>query len=107
MFIAKRRIGRIMDARKRKPSNKAVDTWVQKIGNARSSSVERVNSNHWKLRGRNSAGEYTMDIKDHGHSVSYGIPLTPDVEGKNRANFYRETLTYSAKLNGPHIGIEN
>ncbi len=96
-------------SKKRKPSNKDVDTWMQKIGSEPSASVQRVQGvtpGHWQLGMLNRVGQYTMDIKDQGDYVSYGIPLTPDVEGKNEAAFYRELLGYSAKINGSHIGIE-
>ncbi len=95
--------------RKRKPSNKDLDKWVQEIGSEPSSSVQRaqqVAPDHWQLGMHNPVGQYTMDIKDQGDCVSYGIPLTPDVEGRNEAAFYRELLGYSTKINGSHIGIE-
>ncbi len=98
-----------MNAKKRLPSNRDVGKWVEKIGSESSSSVQgvqQVTPAHWQLGMHNRVGQYTMDIKDQGDCVSYGIPLTPDVEGKNEAAFYRELLGYSAKINGSHIGIE-
>ncbi|SRR6266446_2897890 len=96
--------------KKRKPSNKDLDKWVQEIGDEPDSSVQQVQNvapDHWQLGMSNPVGEYTMDIKDQGECVSYGIPLTPDVEGRNVAAFFRELLGFSAKINGSHIGIEN
>ncbi len=96
-----------MDAKKRNPSNTQLNKWVQDIGRASGSSVQRHNPNHWQVTRSNSVGQYTVDIRDHGSIVSYGTSLMPDVVGKNRADFYGDALDLNGKLNGARIGREN
>ncbi len=93
--------------KKRNPSNNQLNKWVQDLGRARGSSVQRRNPNHWKLPMQNPAGQYTVDIRDQGGYISYGTSLMPDVEGKNRADFYGDILDLNGKLNGSRIGREN
>src|SRR5258708_36048093 len=97
--------------KRRKPAGKDVGKWVQKIGSEPTSSVQRaqqVDPTHWELGMHNRIADYTMDIQLQEQSgwVTYGVTLTPDVEGKNRADFYGDLLDLNAKLNGSHIGRE-
>src|SRR5437867_12358459 len=91
----------------RNPSDNQFNKWVQDLGRASGSSVQRPNPNHWQLSRRNPVGEYNVDIVDHGPIVSYGVKLMPDVEGRNRADFYGDILDINGKLNGSRIGREN
>lgn len=93
--------------KKRNPSNNQLNKWVQDLGRASGSSVQRPNPNHWQLPRRNPVGEYNVDVVDHGAIVSYGVKLMPDVEGRNRADFYGDILDINGKLNGSRIGREN
>lgn len=90
----------------RKPSNRQINKWVQDLGEARGSSVQRPDNNHWQLPMDNPLGSYNVEIIDQGEYISYGIPLMPDVEGEKRAEFYEEVLDLNGKLNGSRIGRE-
>lgn len=48
-----------------------------------------------------------MDVINQRNHISYAAPLTRNVKGKNEAAYLREVMRYSAKINGPHIGIED
>ncbi len=94
-------------ARKRPSSDgEDVNRWLQTVNNVTGLPVRQVAPKHWQLGMRNRVSQYTMDIKDQGEWVSYGVPLTPDVEGRKQAPFYRGLLGLSGKLNGSHIGME-
>jgi hypothetical protein len=95
---------------KRKPSQKNVETWVQKLASDPSTpvqSVQRITAKRLRLGMRNDVSEYNMDITDQGHQYSYGTTLTPDIEGPNQAACYGEILELNSKINGTRIGRED
>lgn len=96
--------------RKRQPSNSDIDKTLKTLSSDPGTpvkGVQRLHPNHWQLDMDNKAGRYPMDVINQREHISYAAPLTPDVKGKNEASFLREVMRYSAKLNGPHIGIED
>ncbi len=90
--------------KKRQPSEDDVNRWLQKINGTTGFQVRRIDHKHWQIGMRNHIAEYTLDIQDQDPWITYGIPLTPDVEGKELATFYGELLDLNGQLNGSHIG---
>lgn len=93
--------------KKRRPSNTQLNKWLQALGGASGSSVQRNNPNHWQLPMENPVGQYTVDIKSDSEIVTYGTSLMPDVEGENSDEFYGDALDINGKLIGSRIGREN
>jgi hypothetical protein len=87
-------------------SDNDINKWLSTISSSLKIPESQVSATHWQLGMKNSVGKYTIDIIDQGDWITFGVPLSPDVEGQERVNFYATLLDLSAKLNGVHIGRE-